>query len=72
MGDPPQINVRMEARMTPERKDRVGDYKIEEIYWARSYVCYVNNQLSAESFDETTARLRRGEKPNLRKVKTER
>lgn len=47
--------------MTPERKDKVRDQKVEEIYWAGRYICYVNNRLSAEDFDATMARLKRNE-----------
>ena len=52
--------------MTPERKAKVRDHKIEEYYWAGRYPCYVNSRLSAEDFDATIERLKRGEPPKLK------
>lgn len=52
--------------MTPERAETIGEYKVEEIYWAGSYPCYVNHRLSAESYDETVERLKRGEPPKFK------
>jgi hypothetical protein len=37
--------------MSPERSKVVGDQKIEEFYWAGKMVVYINNWLSALSYE---------------------
>ena len=49
--------------MAAERTATVDGKKIEEIYWAGRYPCYVDNRLSAESFDATVDRIRAGKQP---------
>ena len=49
--------------MSPERKQTIRGYSVKEYYWAGRYPCYVDNRLSAEDFDKTVERLRRGEEP---------
>jgi hypothetical protein len=34
--------------MRPKRQKIIGDLKIEEFYWAGSYVTYVNNHLQPD------------------------
>ena len=47
--------------MSPTNQTQVGDYKIEEFYWAGGYVVYVNNRAVTESFDEAVELAKKGE-----------
>lgn len=49
--------------MTPERKRTIRGHVVEEFYWSGRYPCYVDHRLCAENFDETIARMQRGEPP---------
>lgn len=52
--------------MTAERRHRINGKVVEEFYWCGRYPCYVDHRLSAENFDETVARLMRGEQPKFK------
>jgi predicted solute-binding protein len=43
--------------MSPERRRIIGEHKVEEYYWSREYPVYIDNQLTAETFEEACARL---------------
>ena len=46
-------------RMTPDRKEIIGDNKVEQYYWAGEIVVYVNNYLTKETFDEAVEKIKK-------------
>ena len=38
--------------MTPERKVKIGSFKVEEFYWNGKYVSYIDNKKFNGTFEE--------------------
>ena len=49
--------------MTPERREIINGKKVEEYFWGRKTVVYVDNHAIQESFESACAILRRGDQP---------
>ncbi len=43
--------------MEPERKKEINGHKVEEYYWNRRMVVYVDNHLTEDSFEDVCRRL---------------
>lgn len=50
--------------MSPVRKTIIEGHKVAEYYWAGSYVVYVDDRATDESYDEAIKRLSAKEKQN--------
>ncbi len=44
--------------MTPDRKQIVNGYKVEEFWWAGSFVVYIDHKLTEETFEDVIERLK--------------
>ena len=44
--------------MTPERKEMIGGHKVEEYYWNRKMVVYVDNRFTEGTFRQVCERLK--------------